>query len=151
MNSQENLKLRAELRDKIDSVRIRLTKNAKVQEGTEPLENPRELIGELKQTINEYSKLLKSMNVVKNVDIQRQGKDLRETLAEREAITAEKSVLESFLQALKVDYSKFCTAEVQYINTIDIEEVEKRINELSERYNELEANFKRAAWKVDFK
>jgi hypothetical protein len=150
LKREEAIKKRDEMRYCIDQLGDRFTRNAKVQKGSTPLEDSHKLIEELHCVVSEYKDLLKDLNRLDFVNIEKGGMLLNDILADREALAVEKDVLENFHKALSVDYSKYSTSEIEYVNSIEIDVVKRMIDELTNRYNELNLEFNKMKWRVEF-
>ena len=62
MKLAEALILRADAQKRLQQLRERLNRSAKVQEGEEPAENPQELLAELDRLVADYGRLVKQIN-----------------------------------------------------------------------------------------
>ncbi|KYH34966.1 hypothetical protein CLTEP_11300 [Clostridium tepidiprofundi DSM 19306] len=151
MDISEKIAYRNEIRWKLKNIENRLISCAKVQEGKTPVECPNMIIKELEVVLDEYSEVLKTINKIKSIDISKDGNELSSVLAEREVISVEKDIMENFLKALNVNYDRYNSSDTKYINTVDASVIEKRVQELNKKYQEIETKFKTTRWNVDFK
>jgi len=151
MDINEKIAYRNEIRWKLKNIENRLTSCAKIQEGETPVECPNMIIQELKVVLAEYSEVLKTINKIRTIDISKDGNELSSVLAEREVISVEKDIMGNFLKALNVNYDRYNNSDTKYINTVDASVIEKRVQELNEKYQEIETKFKTTRWNVDFK
>ena len=62
MKIAESLILRADMQKRIEQIRERLVRSAKVQEGENPPENPDELLKEMNDLINQHTSLVQMIN-----------------------------------------------------------------------------------------
>ena len=62
MKLAEALMNRADCQKRVEQLKARLTRSAKVQEGEQPPENPTDLFQELNDTLNEFESLVTAIN-----------------------------------------------------------------------------------------
>lgn len=62
MKLAEALSLRADLQKRISQLEVRLKNNARIQEGEEPAEDPRGLMDELNNNLNDLETLIFRIN-----------------------------------------------------------------------------------------
>ena len=85
MKLAEALQERADLNRKITSLRGRLENVVLVQEGEEPVENPRELLGELDESVARLEYLMAAINHTNDVT-EADGMTLTQLIAKKDAL-----------------------------------------------------------------
>ena len=85
MKLAEALNLRADLQKRIAALKDRLIRNAKVQEGDTPSEDPVMLLKELDNNIIELEKLIKAINKT-NSSTYIENESIADIIAKRDAI-----------------------------------------------------------------
>lgn len=149
MKLAEALVLRADCQKRIEQLRERLVRSAKVQEGEKPPENPSELLQELNQTIEQFTDLVKKINKTNSSCEIREGMTLTDALAERDALSLKRSILYALVQAASVTQQRYSKSEVKFFSTVDVGEFQKQVNDLSKEYRELDTKIQETNWKVD--
>ena len=94
MKLAEALILRADCQKRVEQLKQRLIRSAKVQEGDEPAENPQELIVELERVSDELVGLIKRINKTNSASQFREDATLSDALAARARAVGEASRLQ---------------------------------------------------------
>ena len=150
MKLAEALNQRADLQRRIAQLRERLSNNVKVQEGDQPAEKPEDLFKELGGAL----KLLKDMIVSINRTNQEtvwEGKTLTELIAEKDVLSLHLSTLRSTLDAANVRSDRYSRNEIKFVRTIDVNALQKRVDDLSRDLRELDSKIQQANWMTDLK
>lgn len=149
MKIAEALILRADLQKKISQISDRLNKNALVQDGDEPSENPEDLLKELKTSLNSLETLIKNINKTNSKAEFEKGKTLTDALAERDVLNLEINCIRSLLESSKLIVNRYSKTEIKYISTINVSETQKKLDKLSKKYRELDTKIQGSNWIVD--
>lgn len=149
MRLAEALVQRADQQRKIAQLKQRLERVVKVQEGDVPAEDPHVLLAELHETIGSLSELVKKINKTNSFTDFSEGKTLADVLAERDRIMQERSALNEILEAASVRQDVFSRSEVRFYRTIEVSELQKKVDELSKSYRELDFKIQEKNWTVD--
>ncbi|MEJ8302783.1 DIP1984 family protein [Saccharibacillus sacchari] len=149
MRLAEALVQRADQQRKIAQLKQRLERVVKVQEGDVPSEDPHVLLNELHETIGSLSELVKKINKTNSFTVFSEGKTLADVLAERDRIMQERSALNEILEAASVRQDVFSRSEVRFYRTIEVSELQKKVDELSKSYRELDFKIQEKNWTID--
>ncbi|MBE2201345.1 MAG: DIP1984 family protein [Anaerolinea sp.] len=149
MKLAEALINRADAQKRIQQLRERLTRSAKVQEGETPPEDPTELLSEMERTLAELTRLVKQINRTNAVTKLESEMTMTEALAERDAFALKRNVLTALVQAATVTQSRFSRSEVKYFSTINIHDIQKQIDDVARRYRELDSRIQEMNWQAD--
>ena len=95
MKLAEALILRADTQKRIAQLRQRLTRNAKVQEGDQPAEEPQTLLAELEAAAAELTSLVQRINRTNTVTELEAGLSLSDALALRDTLTLRQGIYNS--------------------------------------------------------
>jgi hypothetical protein len=85
MKLAEALTLRADLKKRLEQLGLRLQRNAKVQDGDLPAENPEDLVIEFENTASEYLQIIARINLT-NAGTAFGPHTLTDALAERDIL-----------------------------------------------------------------
>lgn len=149
MKLAEGLILRADIQTKIDELKIRLSRSAKVQEGEEPPENPNELLMELNNLLKELNKLIKSINKTNSIVEFDDGRTLAEVLADRDTISLKRRVLADLIHEASIQQDRYSRSEVKYYRTVDIASLQKEVDKLAKEYRQLDTEIQKMNWTYD--
>ena len=150
MKLAEALNQRADLQKRITQLRDRLSNNVKVQEGDQPAEKPEDLFKELEGSLKQLKDLIVSINRTNQETIW-EGKTLTGMIAEKDVLSLHISTLRSTLDAANVRSDRYSRNEIKFIRTIDVNELQKKVDDLSRDLRELDSKLQQANWMTDLK
>ena len=148
MKLAEALNLRADLQQRVARMKERLSNNVKVQEGDEPAERPEALFAELEADITQLEKLIVRINNT-NRDTVWEGRTLTELIAAKDVLSLHLSVLRGTLESANVRSDRFSRNEIKFVRTVDVSELQKRVDALSKEIRELDAKLQQANWTTE--
>lgn len=149
MKLAELLLNRSELQQKMENIKNRLSNNIKVQENSEPHENPTELMREFTKTNSELASIVKQINQLNNTTILPDGRTLSEALVDREKIMKERQMLSSVVKRANEQDYRLTHAEIKMCVTVNITDIQKRIDVLSKEFRMLDTTIQSYNWTVD--
>ena len=150
MKLAEALNQRADLQKRIAQLRERLSNNVKVQEGDQPAENPEELFKELEGSLKQLKDLIVSINRTNQVSVW-EGKTLTELIAEKDILSMHIATLRATLDAANVRSDRYSRNEIKFVRTIDVNALQKRVDDLSKELRELDSKLQQDNWMTDLK
>ena len=148
MKLAEALSLRAEMKTKIANIHSRLNNNAKVQEGEKPAENPYTLIEELNSISDEMEKLIQNINYTNCMTVEN-GVSLTDMIAEKDVLQKKISILKNFLSNAGAVVNRYSNKEIKILSTVDVAELQKKVDAMAKQLRELDMNIQRINWTVD--
>jgi hypothetical protein len=150
MKLAEALILRADAQKRIQQLRERLSRSARIQEGDTAPESPDELVEEATRVIADLQVLVKQIN---RTNAQTQFDEIRtltDALADRDALSTEHSILTNLLaQAAGQGTQQYGYSTIKYFRTIDVAKVQKRADDLARRFREIDTRIQSLNWTVD--
>lgn len=149
----EALIQRKDLTQRYQRVLARLQASATVQEGETPPEDPADLLTEARAIAESLKQVTLQINKT-NFRAKLAGEDvtLMEAIAERDRLSSERNVYQQLANAAKVSEPRgygVTRHEVKWRPTVDISALQKQIDQLSQRYRELDTRIQEANWLVD--
>ncbi|MBR3387967.1 MAG: DIP1984 family protein [Bacteroidales bacterium] len=150
MKLAEALNQRADLQKRIAQLRERLANNVKVQEGDEPAENPEDLFRELEDSLKQLKDMIVSINRT-NQETLWEGRTLTEMIAEKDVLSMNLSTLRAVLDAANVRSDRYSRNEIKFIRTVDVNDLQKKVDDLSKGLRELDSKLQQANWMTDLK
>lgn len=152
MKLAEALTLRADLQKRLAQLRERLKRNAKVQEGDTPAEDPRELLAELDTATEELASLIARINLTNcRATTVWNGAELTLTalIARRDALTLKVAALRDFLAEASAKTDRYSAKEIRILSTVPVAEQQKRLDALSRDLRLLDTELQRMNWTVE--
>ncbi len=148
MKLAEALNLRADLQKRIASLKERLIRNAKVQEGDAPSENPIVLLKELDNNIVELEKLIKVINKTNSITYV-ENESIVDIIARRDVIGLKLSVLRSFVNTASEKIDRYSNKEIKILSTVDVAEKQAEVDNLSKEYRLIDTKLQGLNWTID--
>ncbi|MDR0334906.1 MAG: DIP1984 family protein [Methanomassiliicoccaceae archaeon] len=146
MKLAEALLLRAEYQKKITYLQSRVLSNIKVQENDEPLENPQKLIDETLELTEQLCVLIKRINACNNKATLPNGLTISEAIVERETLLKKQNLLTVITTAAQTKDFRLTRTELKMRTIVSMEELQKQIDALSQRYRILDTEIQSANW-----
>lgn len=148
MKLAEALNQRADLQKRLAQLKDRLSNNVKVQEGDSPAEKPEDLFVELNASLKELESLIVRINKT-NQETSWGGKALTEIIAAKDVLSLHLSTLRAVLEAANVRSDRYSRNEIKFVRTIDVTELQKKVDSLSKELRELDSSLQQANWMTD--
>jgi len=149
MKLAEALILRADCQKRIEQLRQRLIRSAKVQEGEQPPENPQALIAELEATINELTDLIKRINKTNSLTTLQDSITISDALAQRDTLLLKRRIHDSLINAAATTTNRYSQSEIKYFSTVNIAELQTQMDQLSRQCRELDTRIQAANWNIE--
>ena len=150
MKLAEALNQRADLQKRIAQLRERLANNVKVQEGDQPAEKPEDLFKELEGSLNQLKELIVKINRT-NQETVWEGMTLTEMIAGKDVLSMHLGALRATLEAANVRSDRYSRNEIKFVRTIDVNNLQKKVDDLSKDLRELDSKLQQANWMTDLK
>lgn len=148
MKLAEALNLRADLQKRIANLRERLIKNAKVQEGDTPSEDPNMLLNELNHNIIELENIIKLINKT-NSATYIDNESISDIIAKRDTLGLKLSILRSFISESANKIERYSNKEIKILSTVNVAEKQKEIDNLSKEYRLIDTKLQGLNWTTD--
>ena len=149
MKLAEALILRSDLQHRTEQLKQRILRNAKVQEGDSPAENPNDLLKEFESMSKELIKLIQSINQTNsNTEIEK-GVTLSDGLAQRDVLKIKHNIYSELAKAATVTQDRYSKSEVRFISTIKVAEIQKTADKLAKEHRELDSMIQEVNWKTE--
>ncbi|MEA2524950.1 MAG: hypothetical protein QOF73_2177 [Thermomicrobiales bacterium] len=149
MRLAEALILRADAQKRIEQLKQRLLRNAKVQEGDAPAENPGDLIQEFERVAVDLIRLIQQINRTNVVTTLAAGATVSDALALRDVLAKQHAVFRDLAATATIDQSRYSRSEVKFVSTVDVAAMQRRADDLARQYRELDAAIQATNWSTD--
>ncbi|MDL1978500.1 MAG: DIP1984 family protein [Deltaproteobacteria bacterium] len=149
MKLAEALILRSDLQHRTEQLKQRILRNAKVQEGDSPAEDPNDLLKEFESMSKELTKLIQSINQTNsNTEIEK-GVTLSDGLAQRDVLKIKHNIYSELAKAATVTHDRYSKSEVRFISTIKVAEIQKTADKLAKEHRGLDSMIQEVNWKTE--
>ena len=148
MKLAEALQERADLNQRMEQLRARLCRNATVQEGESPAEDPMELLAEADACAARLEELMTRINLT-NSTVKTGGVTLTELIARKDALTLKISVYRDLLSNASQLASRAARSEIRIRSAVDVRALQKQTDALSRDLRETDNLLQQANWTAD--
>ena len=149
MKLAEALIQRADHRKRLDQLRERLVRVARVQEGDAPPEDPATLLAEMDRTAAALTSLIQRINRTNSTTPLDDGRTIADAIAERDTLRLRHTILTTLLQAASIKQDRLTKSEVRFQRTVDVVALQQQTDDLTQAYRELDTKIQAANWLVD--
>lgn len=151
MKLAEALILRADYQRRLTEIVQRLERNAKVQEGERPMENPDQLIEEMEDLAAKLLSLIQRINAT-NASTFLEGDGgltIADALAGRDVLRLRQEAYRRLISGATITMNRYARTEIKFVATVNLADVQKRIDALGLEHRELDTRIQAANWQVD--
>ena len=139
MKLSEALSRRKDLQTRICQLDSRLQSNVMIQEGEKPVEDPKELLAELRECVKQVKYFVYQINVTNMQVTAEDGRTLTKLLAERDALATHINLLRNMIEkASNVNNVRYSRSEIKNVLTFDVKALRKQVDSLSQEYRLLD-------------
>lgn len=151
MKLAEALILRTDYQKRLEQLSQRLLRNAKVQEGDKPAEEPVVLLEEVERVSDELTRLIQRINATNSATPFDGNMTLSDALALRDILARKQGIYRELAAAATVTQDRYSKSEVKFKSTVEVAEIQKRADDLAKAYRELDARIQAANWTTELK
>lgn len=148
MKLAEALLLRADLQKRIEQIESRLLRNAKVQEGETPAEDPQALLAELSDLVRKLETLMRRINET-NAALTDAGETMTALLARRDCLRLYVQALRHFCAEASATVMRGTRSEVVVRSAVDVRRLQKTIDDTSKELRELDLRIQGLNWTAE--
>jgi Family of unknown function (DUF6847) len=148
MKIAEALALRADLQRRLEQLKQRLVKNARVQEGDQPAESPDELQTEFERCAGEVISLVRRINRT-NASSRLGAGTLADALAERDVLKIRHTAYRELAAAASTTQTRTTRSEVKFVSTVSVAAVQRKVDDLAKELRELDTRIQEADWQIN--
>jgi hypothetical protein len=149
MKVAEALILRADHQRRLQQLKQRLLRNAKVQEGDDPAEDPRGLIAELERVAADLERLIQRINRTNAATALAGAGTVSDALARRDVLALRHGAYRDLAQAASVEQARYSRSEVKFRSTVDVAAIQRRADDLAREHRELDATIQASNWATE--
>lgn len=149
MKLAEALILRADCKKRLEQLKARVIRNARVQEGDQPAEEPQGLLAEVERVARELAEMVKRINRTNSATVFGDGLNLSDALAERDALGVRHRLYSDLAQAASISQDRYSRSEVKYVSAVSVADAQQRADELAREYRSLDARIQELNWKAE--
>lgn len=149
MKLAEALILRADMQKRIVQLRQRLDRNAKVQEGEKPAEDPKALLEEMERTTKELVMLIQKINRTNSFTELEKGVSISDAIALRDSLVIKHSIYRDLAEAATITQDIRTKSEVKFKSTVNVSEIQERADQAAKAHREMDTKIQEMNWRTE--
>ena len=150
MKLAEALILRSDISKRMEQVKARLLRNAKVQEGDQPAEDPSALLVDYDRLAAELQVLIARINRT-NSQTAFDGGSLSDALAVRDVLRLRQITYRDLAAEATVTQMIGTRSEVRFRPAINVADIQKQADHLAQELRQLDSRIQEANWVTELK
>jgi hypothetical protein len=149
MKIAEALAERSDCQNRIEDLKKRLGRTARVQEGEQPAEDPAELLTEVDRLFDRLVHLIQTINKTNARTAFNERLTIADAIAERDAIGKKRDLLAGVAEAGSTRQDRYSKSEVKFVATVPVAQLQKQIDGLAKSFRELDTKIQELNWKTE--
>ena len=149
MKLAEALISRADLQKRIAQLDQRLRRNAQIQEGERPAEDPGALLTELESLTEQWERLIQRINRTNSYTELTGGGTLSDALAVRDVLKRKQEIYRNLAASATVVQDRVSRSEIKFRSAVDVVETQRTADRLAQQLRELDTRIQSANWQTD--
>jgi len=149
MKLAEALAERSDCQNRIEEMKKRLIRSARVQEGEEPAEDTAELLSETERAFARLLELVRAINRTNSKTAFNGARSVSDAIAERDVIGKRRDFLGGVAEAASTRQDRYSRSEVRFVATVAVKTLQTEVDQLSKKYRELDTRLQELNWKTE--
>lgn len=149
MKLAEALAERSDCQNRIEDLKKRLIRSARIQEGEKPAEDAAELLAEVDRTFNRLLDLVRSINRTNATTAFNSHQTIADAIAERDTVGKRRELLAGVAEAASTRQDRYSKSEIKFVPAVPVAQLRKEIDALSKRFREIDTKIQESNWKTD--
>jgi hypothetical protein len=149
MKLAEALAERSDCQVRLEELKKRLMRSARVQEGEQPAENATELLREMNGVFERLSELITAINRTNANTAFDGNRTISDAISARDLFAKKRDILAGLADAASTRQDRYSKSEVKFVATVSIAELQKEVDGLSRQYRETDTKLQELNWKTD--
>jgi hypothetical protein len=149
MKLAEALAERSDCQNRMEEIRKRLVRSARVQEGEQAAEDTTELLA---QSDRIFARLLELVSAINRTNAKTGFDDQRtisDAIAERDVVGKRRDFLTGIAEAASTRQDRYSKSEVRFIATVSVGKLQTEADGLARKYRELDTRLQELNWKTE--
>lgn len=149
MKLAEALAERSDCQVRIEELKKRMGRSARVQEGEPPAEDANELLTEADRIFVRLEELVSAINRTNARTMFDETRTISDAIAARDLTAKKRDLLAGLAEAASTRQDRYSKSEVKFVATVSIVGLQKRVDQLSKLYRELDTKLQELNWRTE--
>lgn len=149
MKLAEALAERSDCQVRLEELKKRLVRSARVQEGEQPAEDTTELLAEMERVFTRLLELVSGINRTNAKTAFDGARTISDAIAERDVVGKKRDLLAGIADAASTRQDRYSKSEVKFVATVSVGQLQKQVDQLAKQFRELDTRLQELNWKTD--
>ena len=149
MKLAEALAERSDCQNRLEEMKKRLIRSARVQEGDQPAEDTTELLAESERVFARLLELISAINRTNSKTTFDNERTISDAIAERDVVGTRRDFLASIAEAASTRQDRYSKSEVRFVATVSVGKLQAEVDQFAKRYRELDTCLQELNWKTE--
>ena len=149
MKLAEALAERGDCQNRIEELKKRMARSARVQEGETPAEDSAELLAESERLFTRLFELISAINRTNAKTAFDAKSTISDAIAKRDVTGKKRDFLSGIADAASTRQDRYSKSEVKFVATLSIAKLQKQVDQLSKEFRELDTKLQELNWQTE--
>ena len=149
MKLAEALAERSDCQNRLDDLKKRMARSARVQEGETPAEDSAELLKEAERVFARLLDLVSAINRTNANTSFDKASSISDAIAKRDISAKKRDFLSGIADAASTRQDRYSKSEVKFVATLPVAQLQKEVDQLSKEFRELDTKLQELNWKTE--
>ena len=149
MKLAEALAERSDCQVRLEELKKRIIRSAKVQEGEEPAEDTTDLLAEIARVFDRLLELVRAINRTNAKTAFDETQTISDAIATRDVLGKKRDLLAGIADAASTRQDRYSKSEVKFVATVPIGQLLKQVDVLAKQFRETDTRLQELNWKTD--
>jgi hypothetical protein len=145
----EALAERSDCQNRLEDLKKRMVRSARVQEGEQPPEDSAELLKEADRLFARLLELISAINRTNAKTAFDDQQSISDAIARRDVTGKKRDFLTSIAEAASTRQDRYSKSEVKFVATLSVAQTQKQIDQLSKEFRELDTRLQELNWQTE--
>ncbi|HEY6446955.1 MAG TPA: DIP1984 family protein [Acidobacteriaceae bacterium] len=149
MKLAEALAERSDCQVRVEDLKKRIVRSARVQEGEKPAEDTNSLLKESEALFSRLLELIAAINRTNSRTAFDGQRTLTDAIAERDVVGKHRDFLAAIADAASTRQDRYSKSEVKFVSTLSVGDTQRQVDQLAKGYRELDTAIQELNWKTE--
>jgi hypothetical protein len=149
MKLAEALAERSDCQNRIEEIKKRLIRSARVQEGEQPAEDSAALLAEAERVFGRLLALVSAINRTNSKTEFNDDLSISDAIADRDVVGKRRDFLAGIAEAGSTRQDRYSRSEVRFVATVAVGALQTEVDQLAKKYRELDTRLQELNWKTE--
>lgn len=149
MKLAEALAERSDCQNRLEDLKKRVVRSARVQEGEAPAEDAAALLIEADRLFAKLVELISAINRTNSTTAFEGRRTISDAIAQRDVVAKRRDFLSGIADAASTRQDRYSKSEVKFVSTVPIAQIQKQVDQLSKEFRELDTRLQELNWQTE--